>query len=143
MEDKVRQLETLCDFVVRRLQDQHGLPAAPDVTQVVGAAALIFSAGDTHSRRVALGSAVELVVRAATGANLTRLKAAGRLLVVVLEKAQAPNTFFQRQVTLALNQNTKDIEEINKDMKDINKDTKETNKDVKEIKLLFQRTLMH
>ena len=36
------------------------------------------------------------------GANLARLRAAGRLLVVVLDKTQSPATFFQRAVATNL-----------------------------------------
>ena len=49
-----------------------------------------------------LSRALGLVTRTAVGANLARLRAAGRLLVVVLDKTQSPATFFQRAVAAEL-----------------------------------------
>ncbi len=96
---KVAQLETLVGFMLQRWAAQHdGAPVATDVTQLVGAAALVFSAGD-EPRRIALSGAVALVESALAGSgNLRRLAAAGRLLVVVLDKRQSPTTFFERAV---------------------------------------------
>jgi hypothetical protein len=101
--DKVLQLETLCERLKLRWQDQQadveGLPPVSDVTQVVGAAALIFSAGEEGTRKQALQEAQVLVSRrAASCPNLARLARAGRLLVLVLDRSQAPNTLFQRLV---------------------------------------------
>jgi hypothetical protein len=104
----VAQLETLCAFLRSRWMDQHdgeggdgGAPTVDDATQLLGAVALVFSAGD-GLRRVILEKAVRLVTRTAVGANLARLRAAGRLLVVVLDKTQSPTTFFQRDVAANL-----------------------------------------
>jgi hypothetical protein len=48
--DKKRQLETLCEYIKGRWEDQHAsvkdLPYVKDITQIVGAAALIFTAGE-------------------------------------------------------------------------------------------------
>ena len=100
--EKVQQLETLCEYMKGRWEDQHegveGLRRVEDITQVVGAAALVFSAGD-ESRMVVLRQAEGMVTRSvARCPNLQRLAAAGRLLVVVLDKSQAPNTYFQRAI---------------------------------------------
>ena len=119
MRAKVAQLETLVGYMLQRWAAQHeSAPAAHDVTQLVGAAALVFSAGD-EPRLTALSSATALVEGAlATAAgggggaggagggggfeNLRRLAAAGRLLVVVLDKRQSPFTHFQRAVAQQL-----------------------------------------
>jgi hypothetical protein len=108
MRAKVVQLETLCAFLRSRWMDQHGgeggdggAPAVRDATQLLGAVALVFSAGEAP-RRLVLSRALNLVTRTAVGANLARLRAAGRLLVVVLDKTQSPATFFQRAVAAEL-----------------------------------------
>lgn len=105
---KVRQLETLCEFLRARWADQHGsegaadgAPAVDDASQLLGAVALVFSAGEAP-RRLVQSQALDLVSRTAVGANLARLRAAGRLLVVVLDKTQSPATFFQRAVAAEL-----------------------------------------
>ena len=99
--EKFEQLEGLCRHVLGRWQDRHpGEPLATDVTQVVGAAALVFSAGDC-SRLELLGRAeaqVAASVQARPSGALARLAAAGRLIVLVLDKSQTPATFFQRSV---------------------------------------------
>jgi hypothetical protein len=108
-QDKVEQLETLCAFLRLRWMDQHGgeggggggAPAVDDATQLLGAVALVFSAGEMP-RRLALDRATSLVARTAVGVNLVRLRAAGRLLVLVLDKTQSPATFFQRAVAANL-----------------------------------------
>ena len=101
MAAKVQQLDTLCAFLKARWVEQHegeGVAAVTDVTELVGAAALVFSAGDAP-RRAALSVAMALVAAALPACpNLARLSRAGRLLVLVLEKSQAPNTHFQRVV---------------------------------------------
>jgi hypothetical protein len=98
--EKVEQLETLIEYLKRRWEDRHesieGLPRVTDITQIVGAAALVFSSSEV-ARASALERAEELVARkAAKLPNLRRLAAAGRLVVIMLEKGQAPNTHFQR-----------------------------------------------
>lgn len=100
--EKLQQLETLCEFIKGRWEDQHeglaGLPRVKDITQVVGAAALVFSAGEERRAEV-LKQAEDMVARRVVRCpNLLRLAAAGRLLVIVLDNSQAPNTFFQRVV---------------------------------------------
>jgi hypothetical protein len=98
--DKLQQLETLCEYIKGRWEDQHegvgGLPRVEDITQVVGAAALVFSAGEER-RFAALQQTEDMVARRVVRCpNLLRLAAAGRLLIIVLDNSQAPNTFFQR-----------------------------------------------
>ena len=100
MRDKVAQLESLCGFLRQRWEEQHG-QAVGDLTEIVGAVALVFSAGE-KPRRVVLDDVAGLVSRHATGASLRRLIAAGRLFVAVLEKGQSPNTFFQRAIAAEL-----------------------------------------
>ena len=101
MAAKVQQLDTLCAFLKARWVEQHegeGVAAVTDVTELVGAAALVFSAGDAP-RRAVLSDVLALVAAALpTCPNLARLSRAGRLIVLVLEKSQAPNTHFQRAV---------------------------------------------
>ena len=109
--DKVRQLDTEVDFMRRRTADRFGI-AAPDVTQVVGAAALVFSAaggGDpAHtltSRREQVAEALALVRSCIIGngcPSLRRLAAAGRFLLVLLSKEQAPHTYHARDTSAAL-----------------------------------------
>ena len=79
------------------------MPAITDITQIVGAAALIFSAG-ANSRREVLLRAQELVAAHIAGhcPHLARLAAAERLVLIVLDKSQAPNTHFQRSVVMHL-----------------------------------------
>jgi hypothetical protein len=106
MAAKVLQLETLCDFLKRRWVEQHdhyGAGPVTDITQLVGAVAFVFCAGDAP-RRGLLGSCQQLVERHATGANLLRLIRASRLVVVVLDKSQSPSTYFQRAVSTELGQ---------------------------------------
>ena len=104
MEDKVAQLDALVGFAVRRWNDRHPDYPVEDVTQLVGAGALLFCAG-SQVRKQALNSATALVARLVGGAeggagcpNLRRLARAGRLVVMVLEKAQCPLTMGQRAV---------------------------------------------
>ena len=97
MESKVAQLESLCGFLRQRWDGQHPERPATDVTEIVGAVALVFSAGD-RSRLSVLNEVADRVSRKAVGANLQRLIAARRLFVAVLEKGQSPNTYFQRAV---------------------------------------------
>ena len=98
MADTIHQLETLCEFLKSRWGDQHdGVDPVADITALVGAAALVYSAGDAP-RRAVLGSVQTLVERIARGPNLLRLLRARRLLVVVLDKKQSPATYFQRSM---------------------------------------------
>jgi hypothetical protein len=125
MQSKVVQLETLCAYLRSRWMDQHGgegggggAPAVDDATQLLGAAALVFSAGEAP-RRLVLDQAVRIVARTAVDANLARLRAAGRLLVVVLDKTQSPATFFQRAVAANLGRLAaipEDVEAVRKEV---------------------------
>ena len=94
MEAKVRQLDTLVSFMLRRWNDRSPESSAEDVTQLVGAGVLVFCAGTKPGRQV-LDSAAALVARVVAGAgcpSLRRLAHAGRLVVMVLEQAQCPLT---------------------------------------------------
>jgi hypothetical protein len=104
MEEKVAQLDALVGFTMRRWNDRHPGYPAEDVTQLVGAGALLFCAG-AQVRKQALNSATALVARLVEGAeggagfpNLRRLARARRLVVMVLEKAQCPLAMGQRAV---------------------------------------------
>jgi hypothetical protein len=100
MEAKVRQLDALVSFMLRRWNDRSPESGAEDVTQLVGAGVLVFCAG-TKPRRQVLDSAAALVARVVAGAgcpSLRRLAHAGRLVVMVLEQAQCPLTTSQRAV---------------------------------------------
>jgi hypothetical protein len=114
--DKVVQLETLCERLKIRWQDQQsgvvGLPPVTDITQVVGAAALIFSGGDGRRLEVLQRAQEKVAQSAAQCPNLARLAVAGRLLVIVLDKSQAPNTLFQRSVTAHLESLTRGMAEL-------------------------------
>jgi len=104
MEAKVRQLDTLASYMLRRWNDRSPENSAQDVTQLVGAGVLVFFAG-TQPRRQVLDSAAALVARVVAGAgcpSLRRLAHAGRLVVMVLEQAQSPMTTSQRAVAQQL-----------------------------------------
>jgi len=95
---KIQQLETLCEYLTKRWVDQHDdVGPVADITALVGAAALVYSAGEAP-RRAVLGDAQALVERIAKGPHLLRLLRARRLLVIVLDKTQSPATYFQRSV---------------------------------------------
>ena len=93
--DKVAQLETLIAIMLRRWCDRTGRGMV-DVTQLVGAAALILSC-DIRPRRDVMSS-VQRHVRDRSGDNLKRLVRAGRVCVIVLDKSQSLVTCFQRAV---------------------------------------------
>ena len=94
-EQKVTQLESLISFTKQRWEDRTGRNV-DDVTSIVGVAGLVFAAGD-ESRSTALDKAATLAKRHA-GPMIKRLMMAGRFFVFVLEKAQMPNTTFQRDL---------------------------------------------
>jgi hypothetical protein len=100
MEEKVRHLDALASYMLRRWNDRCPENSAEDVTQLVGAGVLVFCAG-TQPRRQVLDSAAALVAREVAGAgcpSLRRLAHAGRLVVMVLGQAQCPMTTSQRAV---------------------------------------------
>ena len=113
--EKAQQLDTLCEYLKVRWADRHpGMPPATDVTQIVGAGALIFSAG-ASARRDVLERAQRVVMALISGQqlqcpNLARLAAAGRLVVIVLDKSQAPITLFQRSVARHLESIPKELD---------------------------------
>lgn len=121
MREKVAQLETLCGILQQRWEAQHeGARPVEDLTEVVGAAALVFSAGDS-GRRVVLGEAVELVSRNA-GQHLRRLIAASRLFVVMLDKGQSPLTVFQRATVAALETSARQMAALSGDVAAVKQD---------------------
>lgn len=99
-EDKLEQLETLIAFTKQRWEDRTGRPGAVrDITSIIGVAGLVLAAGE-ESRPTALAQAVT-VVKDHAGPLVKRLMQAGRFFVLVLEKAQMPNTAFQREMGAA------------------------------------------
>ena len=102
-EGKVRQLETELEFLCGRFSDRTGIPIT-DVTQLIGAAALVFPADHVAGslpRREQFPAALESV-RAAAGPLLQRLSRAGRLLLVLLTPQQAPASFVARETAIEL-----------------------------------------
>ena len=99
--EKVRQLDTAVDFIVRRFVDRTGLPVT-DTTEVVGGAILFFSS-TKMARRDTL-AALFKVVQQSLGSHLRlqRLSQAGRLLLIVLDRSQTPNSYAQRCIATAL-----------------------------------------
>ena len=99
--EKICQLDTAVDFIVRRFEDRSG-KALADPTEVIGAAMLFFPA-TSRTRRDTLAAIVG-VVRQCLGSNrrLQRLAQAGRLLLVVLDRSQTPHSFAQRCMATAL-----------------------------------------
>ena len=120
MVGKVAQLETLCAYVRARWveQEEHAGVPVGDITALVGAAALVFSAGDAP-RRTVLARAVAAVRAAAVGPNLSRLACAGRLLVIVLDTSQSPVTFSQRAVAARLEALDVDVAGLRLDIADL------------------------
>jgi len=100
--DKVRQLETEVEFLMRRFADRSGLHIS-DATSVVGAAAVVFPAEKGPQRSSQVDSVLQLV-RENAGPHLQRLARAGRLLLVLLSANQAPQTAAQRDTTVLLKQ---------------------------------------
>ena len=99
--DKIQQLDTAVDFIVRRFADRSGIDVT-DTTEVVGAAALFFSSAQ-RSRHNVLTDCVRMVrQRLGSHPRLQRLSRAGRLLVVVLDRSQTPSSFAHRCMVTSL-----------------------------------------
>lgn len=98
---KVAQLETEVVFLLRRLADRFAPLPVDDVTQVVGAAAIVFPVVPGSPRGAQVAAALQLV-RDAAGPHLRRLMAAGRLLLILLSNDQAPATVHARDTSAAL-----------------------------------------
>lgn len=97
--------------MLRRCNDRSPGHCAEDLTQLVGAGVLLFSAG-AQPRRMALDSAAALVARVVADAGCpSRLARAGHLVVMVLEQAQCPMTTSQRAVAERLDRLTAAVEE--------------------------------
>jgi hypothetical protein len=133
MESKVAQLESLCGFLRQRWDGQHPERPATDVTEIVGAVALVFSAGDS-SRLGVLNEVADRVSRKAVGANLQRLIAARRLFVAVLEKGQSPNTYFQRAVAAQIKSASDQIAAVKGDVAAVKGDVAAVKGDVAAVK---------
>ena len=98
--EKVHQLETEVEFLLRRFADRSGLHIS-DATSVIGAAAVVFPAEKGSHLGSQVGGVLQLV-RENAGPHLMRLARAGRLLLVLLRADQAPQTAAQRDTTLLL-----------------------------------------
>jgi len=83
----------------------------------VGAAALVFSTG-ISSRKEMLKRSQEVVSDyiQVHCPNLARLAAAGRLLIIMLDKTQAPITYFQRFVATHLERISEDLASFRREM---------------------------
>jgi len=99
--EKVRQLETELAFLCGRFCDRTNI-AITDVTQLIGAAALVFPVEHKvgSKSRAEQFPAVLKLVRAAAGPVLQRLMRAGRLLLVLLTPQQAPASFATRELAV-------------------------------------------
>ena len=98
--EKVWQLETEVEFLMRRFAERSGLNIV-DATSIIGAAAIIFPATKRSPRRQQVPDMLQLV-RNNAGLHLQRLSRAGRLLLVLLSLDQAPQTAAQRDTTSLL-----------------------------------------
>lgn len=111
-EEKLQQLETLIAFTKQRWEDRSGRPGAiSDITSIIGVAGLVLAAGEVN-RVTALAQAITLVKDRA-GPLVKRLLQAGRFFVFVLEKAQMPNTAFQREICAAAVATASAVEALN------------------------------
>jgi hypothetical protein len=118
VKDKVTQLETLLGTLLGRWNDRHGHHVAgggaTDITEVVGAAALILSAGGLRQQAelTAARSVVETaLLETRPPPHLLRLARAGRLLVVVLDKRRSPATYASRAVHARLDRLERTIQQ--------------------------------
>ena len=134
MAEKVAQLETQCSFLCARWAELHDGEAGAgavgdgdrrpattdddDATKLIGAAALVFSAG-AGPRRTTLGTALAIVCHAAKGPILSRLARAGRLLVVVLDSSQSPTTHFERGVASRLERLDRAVADVQGGLADV------------------------
>lgn len=100
-ENKCHQLETELELLSKRFCERSLQPEVADITQIVGAAVLVFAAASRGSakpnrRSAQLKSATALVKRHA-GPRMQRLMQAGRLVLVVLSPQQAPQSAAERE----------------------------------------------
>jgi hypothetical protein len=106
VKEKVRQLESMLDFMLRRFNDLHS-KRVTDITELVGSAMLMFSyktgqrRGSTLSARVATVACM-IQTGQTGGPHLKRLALARRLAVMVLDTSQAPQSHAQRLISRAL-----------------------------------------
>lgn len=101
-QEKVLQLESEVEFLMRRLADRNNLQIT-DITSVIGAAAIVFPTEKGSYRSTQVGPTLKLI-RENSGPHLKRLASAGRFLLVLLSADQAPLTAAQRDTTLLLRQ---------------------------------------
>lgn len=97
---KLAELDTLLTFLFSRWQEKHSSHAPADITEVVGAAALVFAA--PARMRTALLEEVLPALREAlvsgSRPSALRLAKAGRLLLVILDTSQQVFTERERNV---------------------------------------------
>jgi hypothetical protein len=113
--DKLLQLETLIDFSKVRWESRTAR-VVRDITSIIGAAGLIFSAGVAPRADVLAGACA--MVQANAGAHVKRLMQAGRFFVMVLDKSQMPQTGFQRAVAELLIKQGRRLETIAEEVVD-------------------------
>jgi hypothetical protein len=114
-EAKCHQLESELVVLLKRFRDRNQSAGENDITQIVGAAVLVFAAevsGSAKRRRSSqLASAVALV-RACAGPFMQRLMQAGRLVVVVLSPQQVPQSAAERDSFSILREVVKSVARI-------------------------------
>ena len=95
---KVTQMATLLDFLMARKQESMGV-RPKDITAIVGAAGLAFSYSSGSRQEVKDRLLPMIREFASSDPNLSRLMAARRLLVYILDTSQSPQTFLLRAMT--------------------------------------------
>lgn len=100
-ENKCHQLETELEVLSKRFCERTQQSEVVDITQLVGAAVLVFAAASRGSakpkRRSAQLKSAAALVRKHAGPRMQRLMQAGRLVVVVLSPQQAPQSAAERE----------------------------------------------
>lgn len=94
--NKLAQLDGLMEFIKQRWMDRTGREVT-DITSIIGAAGLVFTAGEMKGDRKSILDKCCQMVRRDGGPNITRLVQAGRFFVMVLDKSQTPVTFIARE----------------------------------------------
>ena len=99
--EKCQQLETALAFLQRRFRDRTDAAEVVDITDIVGAALLVFAAQASGAQTPKRGRAHQLadavvLVRRCAGPLMQRLINAGRLLVIDLSPQDAPQSAAER-----------------------------------------------
>jgi hypothetical protein len=105
--EKAFQLDSLLGYLVARHRAKLELPSsAPvDVTGVVGAAAFVFRSAHERGEELARAAAdLGDLIRSQDLPHLRRLAAARRLLVLVLDPSEAPQTAAEERLGTALHE---------------------------------------